>query len=108
MLKTIVNKKINNKILNNKTMATKIINNKKSMKKEFIFPLIIGLVAGALIMIFWQFNTRLSNANMALAQLEQATNQNTKTINEVVAFIQQATGANKQTANPTETPSPAK
>ncbi len=65
------------------------------MKREYVFPLIIGLVLGALVMIFWQFSARLNNASMVLAQLEQATAQNTKTINDVIAFINQATGANK-------------
>jgi hypothetical protein len=73
----------------------KIITNKKTMKREYVFPLIIGLVLGALVMIFWQFSARLNNASMVLAQLEQATAQNTKTINDVIAFINQATGANK-------------
>jgi len=69
------------------------------MRREFVFPLIVGLILGALVMIFWQFNTRLSNATIALNQLEQVTAQNTKTVNDVVAFINQATGANKA-ANP--------
>jgi len=69
------------------------------MRREFVFPLIVGLILGALVMIFWQFNARLSNAMIALNQLEQVTAQNTKTVNDVVAFINQATGANKA-ANP--------
>lgn len=60
-------------------------------------------------MIFWQFTAKLNNATVALAQLEQATAQNTQTINDVVSFINQATGAN-QNANgstPAPTPTPA-
>lgn len=70
------------------------------MKREFVFPLIVGVIGGALIMIFWQFSARLNNATVGLAQLQQATAQNTKTITDVVAFINQATGADK-TSTPT-------
>ena len=63
--------------------------------------MIAGIVAGALIMIFWQFSARLNNINNALAQLEQANAQNTKTISDVVSFINNATGANKAAATPT-------
>lgn len=77
----------------------KVINNNKTMKRELIFPVIIGIVIGVLIMIFWQFSNRLIAASNALTQLEQATAQNTTTINQVVSFINQATGADK-----TETP----
>jgi uncharacterized membrane protein YvbJ len=92
-------------------LNNKIINNKKSMRREFIFPMVMGLIIGALIMIFFQFNARLNNATVALGQLEQASSQNTKTVNDVVAFINQATGANKQAANgagaATDTTSPS-
>ena len=76
------------------------------MKREFVFPLIVGVIAGALIMILWQFGARLNNVTAALAQLEQANAQNTKTVSDVVNFINQATGANKNAAGaaPTETP----
>ena len=70
--------------------------NNKTMKKEFIFPMIVGLLIGGLIMIFWQFNTRLNNAANAMAQLEAATAQNTKTVGEIVTFINNASGAQKQ------------
>lgn len=76
-------------------LNNKILNNKKSMKREIMLPLIAGIVAGVLVMIFVQFNTRLNNASNALVQLQQATAQNTKAVNEIVAFINQATGANK-------------
>jgi len=75
------------------------------MKREFVMPLIAGVIAGALIMIFWQFSLRLNAINNAVVQLEQASAQNTKTIGEVVGFINQATGANKTPATtPATTP----
>jgi len=88
-------------------LNNKIINNKKSMKREIMLPLITGIVAGALIMIFWQFNMRLNNASNALVQLQQATAQNTKAVNEIVAFINQATGANNGAANGAAATTPA-
>ena len=79
------------------------------MRREFVFPLVVGVILGALLMMFWKFNARLSNAGAALAQLEQATAQNTKTVNDVVNFINQATGANKAANTPAaETPAPSK
>ncbi len=98
----LLNKTINSKIVNNK-----IINNTKTMRREFLFPLIVGLIIGALVIVFWQFNARLNNAGNALVQLQQATAQNTKTVNDVVTFINQATGANKGAATPGEA-TPAK
>lgn len=62
------------------------------MRREFVLPLIIGLVLGALVMIFWQFNTRLNNQMAAMAQLDQATAQNSQAINSIVSFINNATG----------------
>lgn len=87
---------INNiKIPVRSTSSYRINNNNNTMKREFVFPLIVGLILGALLMIFWQFNARLNNELNATAQLEQATAQNTKTVNDIVAFINQASGANK-------------
>ncbi len=77
------------------------------MKKEIIFPLVIGIICGILVMIFWQFTAKLNNATAALAQLEQATAQNTQTINDVVSFINQATGANQNANGGAATPAPA-
>lgn len=62
-------------------------NNHNTMKREFLFPLIVGLIAGALVMVFWQFNARLDNVNAAMVQLEQASAQNTKTVGDIVNFI---------------------
>lgn len=77
------------------------------MKKEIIFPLVIGIICGILVMIFWQFTAKLNNATAALVQLEQATAQNTQTINDVVSFINQATGANQNAESGTPAPTPA-
>ena len=70
------------------------------MKREFVFPLIVGIIAGALVMIFLNFGARLNNATNALVQLQQATAQNTATVNDIVGFINQATGANGTAATP--------
>lgn len=78
-----------------------------TMKREFVFPLVIGLILGGLLMMFWQFNARLNNASAALSQLEQATTQNTKTVTDIVAFINQATGANKTPATNAPAATPA-
>jgi len=82
-------------------------NNTNPMKREFVFPLIIGLILGALVMIFWQFSVRLNNEMTATTQLEQATAQNTKTVGDIVNFINQATGANKAAANTGAATTPA-
>lgn len=68
------------------------LNNNNNMKREFVFPLIVGLIFGALVMIFWQFNARLNNAGAVLTQLEQATAQNTKNVGDIITFINNATG----------------
>jgi O-antigen ligase len=72
--------------------------NNKTMKREFVFPLIIGIIAGILVMIFWQFNMRLNNQAAALVQLDQASAQNTKNVNDIITFINNATGANQKAA----------
>jgi len=64
------------------------------MKKELVFPLIVGLVLGVLVMLFWQLNVKLNTSSTRLAQLEQATNTNTQAVSEIVSFINQATGQN--------------
>lgn len=81
--------------------------NNNSMRREFVFPLIIGIILGALVMIFWQFNARLNAQLAAMSQLQQATAQNTKTVNDIVAFINQATGGN-QNQTPANTESQKK
>jgi len=75
------------------------------MKREFVFPLVVGIILGALVMIFWQFNARLSNIAAGVVQLETATSQNTKTVGDIVTFINNATGQKAPAATtPTETP----
>lgn len=67
------------------------------MKREFVFPLIVGIILGGLVMIFWQFNTRLNNAANAMAQIESAVSQNTKTVGDIVTFINNASGQGQAT-----------
>ncbi|MFA5154978.1 MAG: hypothetical protein WC453_00940 [Patescibacteria group bacterium] len=66
------------------------------MKREFVFPLVVGVIIGGLLMVFWQFNARLSNIAAGVAQLEQATSQNTKNVGDIITFINNATGQNGQ------------
>ena len=73
------------------------------MKREFIFPLIVGIILGGVVMVFWQFNTRLNNAANAMAQIQTAVSQNTAAVNDIVTFINNATGQTKQTDSTTET-----
>ena len=70
------------------------------MRRELIFPLIVGIILGALVMIFWQFNGRLNNQMAAMSQLQQVTAQNTQTVNDIVAFINQATNPQGAAATP--------
>lgn len=98
-----------NKILNIKNNLKSSIENlgsrrelnKNTMKREYVFPLIVGVILGGLVMIFWQFTARLNNITNLVAQLDQATAQNTKTVNDIVAFINQATAGNKTPATGT-------
>ncbi len=66
------------------------------MKREILFPLIVGLILGVLVMIFWQFTTRLNIQQARVVQLEQATAQNSQTLNDIVAFINNATNPQNQ------------
>ncbi len=75
----------------------------KTMKREFIFPLIVGIIVGALVMILWQFNARLSAQINAVGQLQQATAQNSKTLSDIVSFLNNATGQNQTGTNSTTT-----
>jgi len=64
-------------------------NNNNSMKKELIFPLTVGIIFGAMVMMFWQFTARINNQSTRLVQLEEFATQNAKTVNDVVTFINQ-------------------
>ena len=83
--------------------AARELSNDNSMKKEIVFPLIVGLIFGLLIMIFWQFIARLNVQNTRLAQLEQLTTQNTQSVNDIIAFINQATAQGTGTETPATT-----
>lgn len=93
MRKTLINNKknINTKRPSRLAYANDSLNNDNNMKKDLVFPLVIGIIFGALVMIFWQFTARLQTQNARLAQLEQVTVQNTQTVNDIVSFINSAT-----------------
>jgi len=62
-----------------------------TMRKEIVFPLVVGLILGALVVIFFQFTTRLNVQRSRVAQLEQVTAQNSQALNDIVNFINNAT-----------------
>lgn len=62
------------------------------MRKEYLFPLIGGIILGVLVMLFVQLNSKINTSSARLAQLEQATNSNTQAVQQIVGFINQATG----------------
>lgn len=86
-------------------MASSVRRSKQnnSMKKEIVFPLVVGIIFGAMVMMFWQFSVRLNTQNQRLTQLEQFANQNSQTLNDVVSFIQGNQG-NQNQAPTGETP----
>ena len=73
------------------------------MKKENIINFVIGLLVGAMFVVFFQFNARLNNNSLIISQLDQAVATNTQNLNDVISFLnssaQQAPGAET-----TETP----
>ena len=89
-----LNNKLNNKkrVLVSKISSSRNLNS-NNMRRETIVPLIIGLLVGALFVVFFQFNSRLNNNMLRLSQLEQATAANTKNVTDVIAFINNATAA---------------
>jgi hypothetical protein len=102
---------LNNKLNNNKRVlgvknSSRNLNS-NNMRRETIIPLIIGLLLGALFVVFFQFNSRLNNNALRLAQLEQATASNTKNVTDVIAFINNATGAAQKGAAQTPATTPA-
>ncbi len=106
MRRTLINNKknINTKRPSRLAYAGDSLSNDNNMKKELVFPLIIGIIFGALVMIFWQFTARLQTQNVRLAQLEQVTAQNTQTVNDIVSFINTATQQAQGTPNGATTP----
>lgn len=99
-----------NKLTNNYKKPTRRIKSSngeltfKTMRRETIIPLIIGLLLGALFVVFFQFNARLNNNAIILSQLEQATASNTKNVTDVINFINQAQGGAKDANTPAATP----
>lgn len=79
------------------------------MRREHIAPLVIGILAGVVIMFFTQFSLKLAQQKTRLDQIEVAVANNGKAISEVVAFIQQAQGgAQKQAAQTPVAPAEVK
>jgi hypothetical protein len=62
------------------------------MRREYIAPLVVGILAGVVVMFFVQFGIKLTQQQSRLAQIEVAVANNGKAISEVVAFIQKAQG----------------
>lgn len=87
---------LNNKLKNNykrpATRKTSVASdlNSNTMRRETIIPLIVGLIVGALFVLFFGLNTRLNNNAARIAQLEQATASNTKNVTDVITFINNA------------------
>lgn len=75
----------------------------KTMRRETIIPLVIGLLLGALFVIFFNFTARLNNNAVLISQLEQATASNTKNVTDVINFINQAQGGTQGTNTPAST-----
>ncbi len=100
-MRTLINNKNIRRAARPSYSGSRSENDNNNMKKEIVFPLIVGIIFGALIMIFWQFTARLNAQNARLVQLEQYSTQNTQAVNEIVTFINNAT--NSQGANGTET-----
>lgn len=70
------------------------------MKKESIMYLVSGLIIGALVMLFFQFNTKLTAQKTRLDQLEQANQVNTDTVNQVVNFLSGSTQGQTASSTP--------
>ena len=75
-----------------------------TMRRETIIPLVIGLLIGALFVIFFNFNSRLNNNALVISQLEQATASNTKNVTDVINFINNASKGATGTEAPATTP----
>lgn len=96
---------INNKNIKRPVRPTYVVGgsvSNKNMNKDLVFPMVVGVLLGALVMIFWQFTVRLNSQNARLVQLEQFATTNSQTVNDIVAFINQATAG--QGGTPAGTP----
>jgi len=69
------------------------------MRREYIAPLVIGILVGVVVMFFVQFSVKLVDQRSRLAQIETAVANNSTTISEVVSFIQKSQNAGGQEAN---------
>ena len=75
------------------------------MKKENIINFVIGLLVGAMFVVFFQFNARLNNNSLVISQLDQAVAANTQNLNDVISFLN--SGAQQQGAATETPPAPA-
>lgn len=66
------------------------------MKKESLFPLIFGLILGVLLMFFWQLGVKLNEQNTRLKNIEQVSQANSQTIQEIINFISAATSPSQE------------
>ena len=66
------------------------------MKKESLFPLVFGLILGVLLMFFWQLGVKLNEQNTRLKSIEQVSQANSQTIQEIINFISAATSPNQE------------
>ncbi len=73
------------------------------MNKESIMHIVIGLIIGIIITLFFQFNARLMTQGNRLDQLEQANGVNTQTVTEVVNFLNGSAQQQEGTASTTPT-----
>ncbi len=74
------------------------------MRREYIAPLVIGILVGVVVMFFAQFTVKLNQQKTRLDQIETAVANNGKAISEVVTFIQKAQGSQAGTQAPAATP----
>lgn len=71
------------------------------MNKDSIMYIVLGLIIGIVITLFFQFNAKLMTQKSRLDQLEQANGVNTQTVNEVVNFLNGASQPQGQNASST-------
>ena len=73
------------------------------MRREYIAPLVIGILVGVVVMFFVQFSAKMIDQRSRLAQIETAVANNSSTISEVVSFIQQSQNPSQGTGTPATT-----